>query len=35
MTTTSTEIPTFEERVVASTLVILGRVDKVVDVTTN
>ncbi|SRR6266567_617944 len=35
MTTTYTEIPTFEERVVASTLVILGRVDKVVDVTTD
>ena len=35
MTTTYTEIPTFEERVVASTLVILGRVEKVLDVTTD
>jgi hypothetical protein len=35
MTTTYTGIPTFEERVVASTLVIVGRVEKVMDVTTD
>jgi hypothetical protein len=35
MTTTYTGIPTLEERVVAATLVILGRVEKVLDVTTD
>jgi hypothetical protein len=35
MTTTYTGIPTFEERVVAATLVIIGRVEKVMDVTTD
>lgn len=35
MTTTYTGIPTFEERVVGSTLVIVGRVEKVMDVTTD
>lgn len=33
MTTTYTGIPTFEERVVASTLVVLGRVEKIIDTT--
>ena len=35
MSTVYTGTPTFEERVVASTLVILGRVERVVDVTTD
>jgi hypothetical protein len=35
MTTVYTKTPTFEDRVVASPLVILGRVERVVDVTTD